>query len=72
MNTAFWFLILLACPLMMMFMMRGMHDGGHGEQPTEPGSAPGGRVLDKDRLADLEREVAELRATRDRSAGAGR
>ena len=68
MNTAFWFLILLACPLMMMFMMRGMHGG----QPTEHGSAPDGRVLDKARLEELEREVAELRATRDSSGGGGR
>lgn len=71
MNTAFWFLILLACPLMMMLMMRGMH-GGHGGQPTDHGSAPDGRVLDKDQLAELEREVADLPATRDRSDGGGR
>ena len=25
-----WVLLVLACPLMMIFMMRGMHGGGHG------------------------------------------
>jgi hypothetical protein len=55
-------LILLACPLMMLFMMRGMshgHGGGHAPEhqlnPTEDD--------DRDvRLAELEREVATLRA----------
>ena len=32
-------LLILACPLMMIFMMKGMHGGGHGHgQPAEPKS----------------------------------
>ena len=53
-------LFLLACPLMMIFMMKGMHGGsGHGapaehhRTPTEPD--------DRDRrIADLEQQVADL------------
>ena len=29
-------LILLVCPLMMFFMMRGMGHGGHQKRPAEP------------------------------------
>ena len=36
--TALFFLLILACPLMMMFMMRGHGHGGHsanaGDEPT--------------------------------------
>jgi len=51
-------LVVLMCPLMMMFMMRGMH-GGHGEPP--------GRHDDSanDRIAELEQQVRELRNERD-------
>ena len=66
-------LFLLACPLMMLFMMRGMH-GGHGTPPASPAPprdatdslTPGpvtGPVTDSAtaaRVADLERQVAEL------------
>jgi len=47
------------CPLMMIFMMRGMH-GGHGsstmhkEKPAD------------ERIADLEQQLRELRDERDR------
>ena len=53
------FLFLLACPLMMIFMMRGMHgghDGGHGNQNGTGNDA-------QTRIAELEREVADLRGT---------
>lgn len=67
-------LLFLACPLMMVFMMRGMH-GGHGSSGAghdapatrdapvghEEGQAPDGRTSD-DRIALLEAEVARLRA----------
>ena len=46
-------LVVLACPLMMIFMMKGMH-GGH--------SAPTRVPDERDRrIADLEKQVAELR-----------
>ena len=59
-------LILAACPLMMIFMMRGM-SSGHGAGPESPDAI---RPMDgtdtrdpRDaRLAELEREVAQLRA----------
>lgn len=57
MQQIFFLLLLLACPLSMMLMMRGMGGGGmshdHGSNDAQA-----------KRLADLEREVAELRATR--------
>lgn len=56
-------LFVLACPLMMILMMRGMHSGsdantGHmdpGMPPTPPAD---------DRIAELEREVARLKGER--------
>ncbi len=51
--------VLLICPLSMIFMMRGM--GGGGMSHNMPGMHGGDEVKDQ-RLADLEREVAELRA----------
>ena len=64
-------LIILACPLMMIFMMRGMH-GGHdmGAQDKDPrhdGQAPRVDLRADQRIIDLERQVAELRAERDRT-----
>jgi hypothetical protein len=65
--------LVLACPLMMMFMMGGM--GGMGashKQDSELNHADRDRGPARDaRLAQLEREVAELRASKDRS-GTGR
>lgn len=50
--TSLFFLLILACPLMMMFMMRGHGHGGHsadvGDEPTT------------DSLADLKRRRAAL------------
>ena len=59
-------LILLACPLMMFFMMRAMH-GGHGDtdraddRPHEHASRSSVDVVRDQRIAELEREVAALR-----------
>jgi hypothetical protein len=52
-------LLVLVCPLMMIFMMRGMH-GGHGQ--------PSGRhdAQADDRIAELEDQVRQLREERDR------
>lgn len=52
-------LIILACPLMMIFMMRGMH-GGNDDQPDQRNHSPFDSASDA-RIAELEREVAALR-----------
>ena len=41
MSQALFFLLLLACPLAMVFMMRGMH-GGHGQAKADEGAQHGG------------------------------
>jgi hypothetical protein len=64
-------LLILACPLMMIFMMRGMH-GGHDmgaedKDPGQDGQAPPVDPRADKRIIELERQVAELRAARDRA-----
>ena len=65
MNQLLYLLVVLACPLMMIFMMRGMH-GGHGRSEHEQRSAS--TVVDTTardaRIGELEREVARLRDER--------
>ena len=64
-------LIFLACPVMMIFMMRGMnggHDNGSGTKREPPATATELDPRDV-RLAELEREVAGLRAGRDHTEG---
>jgi hypothetical protein len=71
MGTWLPLLILLACPVMMLFMMKGMnggHDNGSGTKPEPPTTATELDPRDK-RLAALEREVAGLRAARDHTEG---
>ncbi len=51
-------LVVLICPLMMIFMMRGMHSG-HGDLAARH-DAPA-----DDRIAELEQQVKELREERD-------
>ena len=67
MNSLWVLMILLACPLMMLLMMRGMggmssprHGDGADHTPESSESAP---VSDA-RIAQLEREIAELRSSR--------
>ncbi len=62
-------LILAVCPLMMYFMMRGMHSGrsdqtGDEIAPNHLAQGEGSDARDA-RLAELEREVADLRAAGD-------
>jgi hypothetical protein len=67
MNTFFFLALLLVCPAMMMLMMRGMHGGGQSTRDPIPAKFAG----DSDRrIADLEREVATLRAQRSEPAHA--
>ena len=63
-------LLILACPIMMIFMMRGMH-GGHDATKTDGTAQSGeenGHPLygvasgSEERIAQLEREVASLHA----------
>jgi hypothetical protein len=65
------FVLLLACPVMMVIMMRGMRGGGHETSNARPdthssrdkdGTADGQES--QARIAQLEREVAQLRALR--------
>ena len=56
-------LFLLACPLMMVFMMRGMHGGHDTPSPVHPHDAVDPLPTDaatSARVAELERQVAEL------------
>ena len=56
-------IFLLACPLMMLFMMRGMHGGHDTPPPVPPRDAVDPPAIDAAtaaRVADLERQVAEL------------
>jgi len=56
------YLTLLACPLMMLFCMRGMR--GMGQQQTQAEPKPEQSTNDQ-RIAQLEREVADLRLERE-------
>jgi hypothetical protein len=66
------FLFLLACPVMMIFMMRGMHSGGHGssnagrdtqtDHQMGHGDAGSPKLQAPDeRITQLEHELAQLR-----------
>ena len=68
MSTTLLLLLILACPLMMVFMMRGMH-GGHGQAAKEhdhdgPGEREHGHSVrcrhDDESLEDLTRRRDEL------------
>jgi uncharacterized protein YceH (UPF0502 family) len=65
------FILLLACPVMMVIMMRRMHGGGHessnAQHDTYPSRDEAGTADGQEseaRIAQLEREVAQLRAVR--------
>jgi TolA-binding protein len=54
------FVFILICPLMMLFMMRGMH--GHGAQHAEKGTtdAQGVGVTGDDQIAELREQRDQL------------
>lgn len=60
MSQLLYLLLVLACPVMMMVMMRGMH-GGHGKAADHPPAVIDATARDV-RITELEREVADLRA----------
>ncbi len=55
-------LIVLACPVMMIFMMRGMHGGHDTTHTASHNDTATGDDRAEARIAELEREVAELRS----------
>ncbi|SFV05914.1 DUF2933 domain-containing protein [Alicyclobacillus macrosporangiidus] len=55
---------LLACPLMMIFMMRGMH-GGHEKHGMHPSTRRKFRSAEEE-LADVKRQVDDLQTRYDR------
>jgi hypothetical protein len=64
-------LLLLACPLMMIFMMRGMHGGGHSRaaetHPDDLSAAELRRLRDESdqRLQALDERVQHVEAVTD-------
>ena len=56
------YLLILACPLMMLFMMRGMH--GHGAHPAEKGATDAHGIGDasEDQLVELREQRDQLEA----------
>ena len=76
------FIFLLACPVMMIFMMRGMHGGGETKK-TSHGAHEGAQMDQRDaaardlqapdeRIAQLEHEAAQLRALQSRQVDRNR
>ncbi|MEO7980627.1 MAG: DUF2933 domain-containing protein [Sporichthyaceae bacterium] len=82
MSNLLFFLFLLACPVMMIFMMRGMHGGGgtkkmshdahEGAQMDQRDAAARDLQPPDERIAQLEHEVAQLRALQSRQADRNR
>lgn len=79
---AYWpWLLFLACPLMMMVMMRGMGRGDGsprrtgrnaptpGREPARPTAARPLTADEQTRIAQLERDLAQLRAGGDPTPG---
>jgi hypothetical protein len=65
-------LAVLACPVMMLLClrtMRGHTDHQQAATPPAPGLPDGPPDGTAERIAALERELADLRADRDRAAG---
>ncbi|MBA2323519.1 MAG: DUF2933 domain-containing protein [Pseudonocardiales bacterium] len=71
-----YLLLVLACPLMMIFMMRGMHGGpdmgAEDKRPLNDAQAVQVDLNADHRIMELERQVAQLRAERDRIESAAR
>lgn len=62
MEQLLFLLVILACPLMMMLMMRGSH-GGYGDHMSADNANHAQAMADSDaRIAKLEHQVASLQA----------
>ena len=62
MEQVLFLVVILACPLMMMFMMRGSH-GGHGDHMCGGNADHAQAMADSEvRIAELEHQVATLQA----------
>lgn len=65
--TSLLLVLLLACPLVMTFMMRGTHSGGdrtcssHGPEVDHHQSYPSDGPLTGPRIEQLDREMAAVR-----------
>ena len=46
-------LLLIVCPILMVFMMRGMHGNGHGHGPSERTPGAPGTPRDEDEADEL-------------------
>ena len=62
------FVLLAACPIGMLIMMRGMH-GGHGQREGHAASNMDPDPASDTRLAAMEREIARLRGELDAARG---
>ena len=62
------FAIFLVCPLMMIFMMRGMMHGGHGGHQSDGTADRGPDGATARKLAAMELEIARLRGEIDAGA----
>jgi len=62
MEQLLFLMVILACPLMMVLMMRGSH-GGHGDHMSCGNARHAEAMADSDaRIAELEHQVASLQA----------
>jgi len=62
MEQLLFLMVILACPLMMVLMMRGSH-GGHGDHRSGDNARHAEAMADRDaRIAELEHQVATLQA----------
>jgi hypothetical protein len=73
------FIVILVCPVMMIFMMRGMHGGGHGSTKAghdmqtdhQMGHGDAGSPnlqAPEERITQLEHELAQLRDLQSRKS----
>ena len=62
MEQLLFLMVILACPLMMVLIMRGSH-GGHGDHMSGDNANHAQAMADRDaRIAELEHQVATLQA----------